>query len=698
MYIDGERTLGVNALEPKVALLKADLLRSYRLMALSRALDRKMLIMLRQGKSFFHIGCMGHEAIQAAAALALDPARDFLFPYYRDQTLCLGMGMTPLDCLLGFLAREGDPSSGGRQMPQHFGSAKCNIVTSSSSTGTQFLQAVGNAFASVREWKERHPNGRDAHSNLDLPVSLVCAGDGTTSQGDFHEALSWAAREKAPIVFLIEDNGYAISVPISEQRPGGKVAPLGRGYDGLETIEVDGLDFFASFGVMRAAVSRARKGLGPSFIDAHVVRLLPHSSSDDDKKYRSEKELKAELVKDPLPRMRHWLLQDHGISERELLAVDKSVSEEVEEAADNAEKAPEPSRAFATKYVFSARPEPKEIRPSITDDVPETVLVDAVNRALAEELTHNPRVMIFGQDVAGQKGGVFTATRGLTAAFGKDRCFNAPLAESSIVGVGIGLAMRGFKPVVEIQFGDYIWTAMMQLRNELATIRYRSNDAFKAPMVIRVPVGGYIHGGLCHSQNIEATFAHFPGIKIALPSTALDAYGLLKEAIRCDDPVLFLEHKALYRQNFAKSRLPGDVDWTLPFGKALVRRAGKHVTVVTYGILVYRALDVARELEKEGISVEVIDLRTIRPYDRELVSASVRKTSRVLVLHEDCRFMGFGAEIAAEIAEFDFAHLDAPVRRLAGQDTPVPYAPSLEEEVLPQNKKIADAIRDLARY
>ncbi len=670
------------------------MLQAYRLMQTSRMLDKKMLVMLRQGKSYFHIGCMGHEAIQAASAFSLIPKRDWLFPYYRDQTLVLGLGMTPKECMLGFLARASDPSSGGRQLPMHYGDASLNIPTSSSSTGTQFLQAVGCAHASMREWRKTAKK----NAKPDYAVTLVCAGDGTTSQGDFHEALNWAAREKLPIIFLIENNGYAISVPLRDQRPGAKVATLGKGYEGLRVIEVDGCNFAESLEAMGQAVSHARLGHGPVLVDASVVRLLPHSSSDDHQKYRPAKELEADKKRDPIELMHQFLLKQHFATKEELHKLDAEVVALVEESADFAEGQAIAARETATTYVLSDKPEPKLVEPQIDPSSSEVVLVDAINRALAEEMARDEKVLVFGQDVAGGKGGVFTATRYLTDKFGADRCFNAPLAESSIVGVAIGLAMRGFKPVPEIQFGDYIWTAMMQIRNELTTIRYRSNNMFSAPVVIRTPVGGYIHGGLCHSQNIEAVFAHFPGIKVALPSTALDAYGLLKSAIMGDDPVLFLEHKALYRQNFAKSKLPTGDDWLLPFGKGAVRRAGRDLTVVTYGAMVQRAIEAARQVEADDIDVEVIDLRTIRPYDFEMVASSVAKTSRVLVLYEDNRFLGFGAEIAAEIAEKCFASLDAPVMRLAGADVPIPYSWELEEEVLPQTKNIVEAIQRLASY
>lgn len=675
-----------------------EMMAAYRLMATSRALDKKMLVMLKQGKSFFHIGCMGHEAAQAAMADALTKKVDWAYPYYRGQTLSMGMGMTAKECLLSFLAKADDPNSGGRQMPQHYGHKEWNIPSQSSPTGTQFLQAVGCSDANRRlldaERMAKGTNGKTIDDGY--PVTVVTAGDGTTSQGDFHEALNWATREKLPTIFLIEDNGYAISVPVRDQTPGGKVAHLGRGYEGLNVVEVDGCDYEASRKVMEDAVARARAGDGPSMIVADVIRLLPHSSSDDQRKYRDADELDEDKARDPIPALRQRLIALGAATEEDFDAIDAEVKKAVDDAAVEAEGHANPERSTALDWVFSDTPEPAYVEPKDLGEP--TVLVDAINRALSEEMARDERVLVFGEDVAGEKGGVFTATRGLTKKFGKDRCFNSPLAESSIVGVAIGQAMRGYKPVPEIQFGDYVWTAMMQIRNELSTMRYRSNNAFSCPAVIRIPIGGYIHGALCHSQNIESFFTHIPGLKVALPSNALDAYGLLKAAIRGDDPVLFLEHKGMYRQNYAKSQLPKGDDWVLPFGKAAVRREGSDITVVTYGAMVQRCLQSANTLADEGIDVEVVDLRTLNPVDWETVFASVRKTNKAIVIHEDCRFVGYGAEIAAEISEQCFADLDGPVRRLAGADSPVPFNWDLEEEVLPQLHHVRDAIRDLANY
>jgi len=671
---------------------KEVLLSAFRNMRKSRKLDQKMLILLKQGKSYFHIGCMGHEAIQTAAAYAMEPGRDWAFPYYRGQALCLGLGMTENDILKCFLSREGDPNSGGRQMPQHYGHVELNIPTQSSPTGTQYLQAVGCALGAMRDHeKVANGGGEDGYD-----VTVVTSGDGTTSQGDFHEALNWASREKVPVVFLVEDNHYAISVPVQNQTANGNIANLGRGYDNLETVEVDGCDFVASYYAMQKAIKRARRGLGPTLLVADVVRLLPHSSSDDQRKYRPAEELEAELKRDPIAKLEQQMLHNQVASKEEIEQITSDIHEHVNLVATEAELAPMPDRQTAKKWVLSENPEPPLVEPVLEDQ--ETVLVDAVNRALSEEMERNSDVLVYGQDVAGEKGGVFTATRGLTKRFGEQQCFNAPLAESSIIGVGIGLALRGYRPVPEIQFGDYVWTAMMQIRNELATIRYRSNNAFSCPVIVRIPIGGYIHGALCHSQNIESFFAHIPGLKIALPSTALDAYGLLKTAIRGEDPVLFLEHKGLYRQNHAKSQLPTDADWLLPFGKGRIRREGSDLTVITYGAMVQRSLQAANRLETDGISVEVVDIRTINPIDWDLIMASVKKTNKALVVHEDTRFAGFGGEIAAEIGERCFQDLDGPVQRIAAADTPIPYNWDLEEEILPQLDGLVSGMRALANY
>jgi 2-oxoisovalerate dehydrogenase E1 component len=669
--------------------LSADeMLGHYRTMLHARYLDEKMLLLLKQGKSFFHIGGSGHEAAQVAIASVLKPAYDWFYPYYRDLAFVLQIGETPEEIMLCFLARAEDPHSGGRQMPSHYGHKKLRIVSQSSPTGTQFLPAVGCALGAKKE-------GLDE-------VVYVSAGEGTTSQGDFHEALNWASREKAPVIFCIEDNKYAISVPIWQQTAGSSVYEMCAGYRGLHRYQVDGTDLMQTRYVAEEAVRMARQGKGPSLIVADVVRLLPHSSSDDHRKYRSEDELAADRQRDPITKFGQYLIEQGLATDEELARIRAEAKKKIDDAADYAESRPHPDRKTATWYVYSHQysSTAENFEPPNDDGrtfAEPVVLVDAINHALHEEMERNEKMLVFGEDVEDTKGGVFTATRGLSKKYGRDRVFNSPLAESSIIGVAVGLAQRGFKPVPEIQFGDYIWTAMMQLRNEVAPMRYRSNNHWSCPMVIRVPVSGYIHGALCHSQNIEGYFAHLPGLRIAYPSNAADAKGLLKAAIRGDDPVLFLEPKGLYRQGFAKSPEPHD-EYLLPFGNAAVKQEGKDLTVITWGALVQRCIEAAKQLEPEGVSCEIIDVRTIAPLDNETILNSVAKTNKVLIVHEDVRTAGFGAEIAARIAELAFEQLDGPIRRVAAADAHVPYNWVLEEEILPQPSWILAAIKDLVKY
>jgi len=668
-----------------IAGLNKDTLQQiYRNMLLSRYLDEKMLIMLKQGKSFFHIGAAGHEAVQTAAGFALQPGYDYAYPYYRDLTFVLQFGLSPKEVMLNFLAREDDPSSGGRQMPNHYGHRQLHIISQSSPTGTQYLQAVGTAMAARK-------------LNLD-EVVYVSSGEGTTSQGDFHEAVNWAAREKLGVIFVIQNNRYAISVPVAEQMAGRSVYKFTAGYEGLNRYKVDGTDFFKSLEIIQKAVEKARAGNGPALIEADTVRLFAHSSSDSQKKYRSPQELEADKKKDPIPKFEKQLMAAQIFTADELQALRSACKDEVEQAADEAEAHKTPDKETLYHFLYAPEEETAHLQYEKSQPAGEkVVLVDAINHTLKEEMARNDNMYIFGEDVADNKGGVFTATLGISNQFGKERCFNSPLAESSVIGVAIGMALRGLKPVVEIQFGDYIWTAMMQIRNELATMRWRSYNYWKSPVVVRVPVGGYIHGGLCHSQNIEGFFAHLPGIKIAYPSNAADAKGLLKTAIRGADPVLFLEHKGLYRQSYASAPEP-DADYLLPFGKAALKKEGDDVTVITWGALVQKAREAARKLENEGLSVEVIDIRTINPLDIDTIIKSIKKTGKALVAHEDTRFAGFGAEIASQIAEFAFEYLDAPVKRLGGSDTPIPFSPVLEEEALPQTADLTLAIRELAIY
>ncbi|MEO0559512.1 MAG: dehydrogenase E1 component subunit alpha/beta [Bacteroidota bacterium] len=664
-----------------------ELKRMLRLMMTSRKLDEKMLTLLKQGKGFFHIGSAGHEASQVALGNQFNGGEDWFLFYYRDLATALAVGMTPEEVLQAHFAKAGDPSSGGRQMAEHFGKRDLNIVSTSSSVGAQYVPAVGVGLAIQRDTPD------DAEQ---MPAVYVSGGEGSTSQGAFHEALSWSAKESLPVIFHVQDNGFAISVPVEEQTPGGSIWPLLGGYTGLERVRYDGTDFFASASVARAALEHARAGKGPVALHADVVRLLPHSSSDDHKKYREDTSLDADRQRDPIPLFAARLVEAGVMTDAEVEALREDVAREIDELAKVVEKQADPDPATALDHVYYEGPDERQYE--VEGETGElVVLVDAINHALDEEMARDDRVLVYGEDVGGGKGGVFTATRGLTAKHGPDRCFNSPLAEHSVIGSAVGLAVAGYKPVVEIQFADYIWPGMQPLRNQAAPLRYRSNNEWSCPMVIRVPCGGYIHGGLCHSQNIEAFFGHFPGLQVVMPSNAADAKGLLKSAIRVYDPVLFLEHKSLYRQGPARSPEPHE-DWLVPMGKARIAREGTDLTIVTWGAIVYKALNVAKALEKEGVSVEVIDVRSILPFDSETVLASVRKTGRVLVAFEDHEFMGFGAEIAAQIASDAFHQLDAPVKRVAGAFTYIPFADPLERAVLPQDDDVMEAAREVLSF
>lgn len=655
-------------------------------MILSREMDHKSMNLLRQGKTFFHIAAAGHEAIQTAVGMNLDPQKDWMFPYYRDLTLALSVGITPKDFFHQSFAKIDDPSSGGKQLPGHFGAPNIKLPTQSSNTGTQFLQAVGTALAS-------------AHLDEDS-VTYVSSGEGATSEGEFHEAINWASREKLPVLFVIENNRYAISVPIVQQTGGvgGSIAEMMAGYENLLRMKIDGTDFEESHNAVINALNYIRNKKGPVLIEAEVVRLQSHSSSDDQKKYRDKSEIENDLLNCPINKLSNKLISEGLLTKEDFESLKKTAYAEVEKAANEAFKAADPTIHDAEKYIFDESGFKEKLAYEITQpNGANIVMVDAINHALHEEMARNDKMFIFGEDIADGKGGVFTATKGLSTKFGKERVFNSPLAEASIVGVSIGMALADLKPVVEIQFGDYIWPAFMQLKNELATFRYRSNNTWTAPVVVRVAVGGYIHGGLYHSQNIESIFAHIPGIYIAFPSNAADAKGLLKTACRINDPVLFLEHKGLYRQSYAITPEP-DTDYLIPFGKAKVVREGTDLTVISYGVCLWDSILAAKKLQDEGYSVEVIDLRTIIPLDTETIYTSVRKTNKAVVIHEDTLTGGFGGEISSLISEFCFEHLDGPVKRIAAKDSHIPYSPILENTILPNRTRIYRGIKELLEY
>jgi 2-oxoisovalerate dehydrogenase E1 component len=697
---------------------RESLIRIYRTMFLSRRLDDREIQLKRQNKIFFQISSAGHEAVTAAMGLLLRPGIDWIYPYYRDRALCLLLGVTPLEMLLQAVGAKDDPSSGGRQMPSHWGHPKCNITTKSSCTGTQFLHAVGAAEATLYyagrpkalAQAKKAPLGKYVRYEAD-EIVYVSGGDGATSEGEFWESLNVASLKKLPLLYLIEDNGYAISVPVEVQTAGGNIAHLTRSFPHLHVAECDGTDPLESYAVGKEAFEHCRLRRGPALIHARVVRPYSHSLSDDEKLYKTTEEREDEAHRDPLSKFSLFLVREGLLDQKEIEALEADVDREVRDAADQALAAEPPSVESIRVNVYSPDVDPTsasfEAQPQL-HGAPKT-MVEMVAATLSDEMSRDERIIAFGEDVADAsreenlkhvkgKGGVFKATSGLQRKYGADRVFNTPLAEAAIVGRAVGMATRGLKPVAEIQFFDYIWPAMMQIRDELCVLRWRSSGAFKAPAVLRVAIGGYLTGGgIYHSQSGESIFTHCPGLRVVMPSTALDVAGLLRTAIRCDDPVMFLEHKHLYRQPYNRSEYPGP-DFTVPFGKARLVKEGTEVSIVTYGAIVHRAEVAAAHLQREGVSVEIIDLRSLSPYDWEAIAATVRKNHRVIVAYEDMLSWGYGAEIAARIAEELFEELDAPVTRVAATDTFCAYQPKLEDVILPQVANLTAAVKRVLEY
>jgi 2-oxoisovalerate dehydrogenase E1 component len=728
--------LTVQSLAEAQPLTSTQLVDIYRVMYASRRVDDREILLKRQQKIFFQVSGAGHEALQVGAALALRAGYDWVVPYYRDRALCLALGVTAEQMLLQAVGAADDHASGGRQMPAHWGSTPLNIVSTSSSTATQVLHAVGVAeagryFARFPEAAARAKGDYRAFHDVTFhgdEVVLTCIGEGSTSQGEFWEALNTASNQKLPVIFLIEDNGYAISVPVEVNTPGGNISRLVANFPNFYFAEVDGTDPEASYHAMAAAVRHCRAGNGPAFVHGHVVRPYSHSLSDDDKLYRSAAERESDAMRDPLHKLQMRLLREGILSTAEMNALELQIDEQIAAAADRALAAARPGPETILRHIYSedfdptraelaVKPAPLGVasfeasaKPGKLSKTPDRTMADLITACLRDEMRRDPRIVVYGEDVADAsreevlseakgKGGVFKLTAGLQTEFGSARVFNSPLAEANIVGRAVGYAVRGMKPVVEIQFFDYIWPAVHQIRNELALMRWRSNGGFRSPAVIRVAIGGYLTGGsIYHSQSGESIFTHIPGLRVVFPSNALDANGLLRTAIRCDDPVLFLEHKRLYRETYGRAPYPGP-DYTVPFGKASIVRPGTDVTIVTYGALVPRALQAAQKAEREhNIQTEVIDLRSLSPYDWEAIATSVKKTSRVIVAYEDTKSWGYGAEIAARIADELFEDLDAPVKRVAAMDTFVAYQPSLEDVILPQPEDILRTIVELRAF
>jgi 2-oxoisovalerate dehydrogenase E1 component len=695
----------------KYKLTKADLTWFLKNVFLSRKTDDAEILMKKQNKAFFQISGAGHEGILSATAKVLKPKHDYFIPYYRDRALCLGLGVTPYEMLCQANGNTGDTASHGRQMPAHWGNVKLNIISKSSCTGTQFLQAVGVAEAGIHL---RKMNLKDSPVFHEKEIVYVSSGDGTTSQGEFWEGITTACVNKLPVLFMVEDNGYAISVPVSVQTPGGSISKALENFPGLKIFTCDGNCPVESYAAMIEAEKYLRAGNGPVLLHATVTRPYSHSLSDDHSYYRTKEDLADEARRDVFNSYPKFLQETGLLSGDEIKSILDEASKEVRDAMTRALETNWPSKSTYADHLYSHDVDPTskdfETAPIFSgkEDIP---LATAINMTLKSEIKKNPLMMVFGEDVADftevekydnpdlkGKGGVFKVTHGVQKAAQPGQVFNSPLAEANIIGRAIGMAMRGLKPVVEIQFFDYIWTAYMQLKNEMATTRYRSGGDFKCPMVVRVPIGGYLRGGaMYHSQSGESLFTHNPGIRVVYPSNALDAIGLLRTAIRCDDPVMFLEHKHLYYQGYNRSADPGE-EFMIPFGKARLVREGKHATVVAWGALVQKSVEAAKELEKEGYEIEILDARTIAPFDFEAVKKSLAKTNRLLICHEEHKTSGYAGEIAARVNEECFELLDAPILRVCSKDTHVAYCPDLEEVILPQVSDVTEALKKLVRY
>ena len=664
----------------KLGLTDGQMVDMYRVMLAARRMDDRMFALNRQGRAAFVVGSSGHEAVQVASVFALDPKVDWHLPYYRDMGVALAWGFTPLQIFLAVFAKRDDPLSGGRQLPNHWSDPSRQVFTQSSCIATQYPHAVGIASALARD-------GRPG-------VVVVTGGEGSTSEGDWHEAMNFAGIHRLPVIFLIENNHYAISVPLSEE-VAGSIAQRAQGYD-MPGVRIDGNEPLVVYETMKEAVDRARQGRGPTLIEADTYRYYAHTSDDDDRLYRSREEVETWRRHDPVTIIKQYLIEGRLLSEVEERSFEEEIAAELAEAVAAADAAPAADDPYSHVYARPITPVEPETGLAPVPQGETVNLITAVNRALHEVMAAFDDTVVFGEDVSGDKGGVFKATQGLTDAFGSQRCFNTPIAESLIVGAAIGMAAAGKRPIPEVQFADYLHPAFDQLVSEASRIHYRSNGSWSCPMVVRVPFGGGIHGALYHSQSVEAYYAHVPGLKVVVPSTPADLKGLLFSAVEDPDPVLFLEPKKLYR--LAKGPYP-EGEWIVPLGKAAIRHLGTDLTILTYGAMAYFTMEAVPALLELGVSPEVIDLRTLKPLDWPTIQTSVQKTSRVLIVHEDNEFCGYGAELAAQLADKAFEWLDAPIRRYALEDVPaMPFAQELEDMMYPTAENIVRRAQELVKY
>jgi 2-oxoisovalerate dehydrogenase E1 component len=683
----------------------------------SRKVDDAEISMKKQSKAFFQISGAGHEGILTAAAMTLKPKHDWFLGYYRDRALCLGLGVTPYEMLCQANGNLGDTASYGRMMPAHWGNKKLNIVNKSSCTGTQFLQACGLAEAGIWFKKLRDEHKVDV-KDLDFhddEIVYVSTGDGTIAQGEFWEGLTTACVNSLPVLFMVEDNGFAISTPTTVQYPEGSISKTLKNFPGLNIFNCDGCCPIDSFATMSEAVKFIRKNRKPALVHATVTRPYSHSLSDDHGMYRTKAELAEEGLRDVFYSYPKFLIEAKIITESERDDLLKSITADVKKAMDKAITTEWPKVETVMDHLYSEDVDmtgsefEKAANFTGKDDVP---MAASINKVLRNEFAKNPLLRMFGEDVADfyekerlnnpelkGKGGVFKLTANVQRESKDGQVFNSPLAEANIIGRAIGMSIRGIKPVVEIQFFDYIWTAYMQLKNEMATLRYRSGGDFKCPMVIRVPIGGYLKGGaIYHSQSGESLFTHIPGIRVAFPSNSTDAAGLLRTAIKGDDPVMFFEHKHLYYQGYNRAQDPGE-EFMIPFGKARIAREGSDATIVAWGALVQKSIEAAKKLEAAtGKTVEVIDLRTLAPYDFEAIRKSIKKTSRLMIAHEEHKTSGFAGEIAARVNEECFELLDAPILRVGALDVHCAYNPALEDVILPQVSHVEEVLERLLKY